>query len=83
MFIWRGFLRETEVAVEDRGCGAGEIACAECDGDWLKFHPELERHPEGFPYPMQRERYEPLKWRLLRASDARSPRVPETAPRAS
>jgi hypothetical protein len=42
MLIWRGFSRETEVAVEVEllGCGAGRIVCRECggDGDWLKFH---------------------------------------------
>ena len=40
MFIWRGFLRETEVAVEDRGCGAGvrgvrrrmSTSCREANG---------------------------------------------------
>ena len=46
MSIWRGFSRETEVAVEVEylGCGAGRIVCPECggDGDWLKFHPEPE-----------------------------------------
>jgi hypothetical protein len=53
MSIWRGFSRETEVAVEVEylGCGAGWIVCPECggDGDWLKFHPEPALHPEGFP----------------------------------
>jgi hypothetical protein len=53
MLIWRGFARETEVAVEvePSGCGAGRIVCRECggDGDWLKFHPEPELHREGFP----------------------------------
>jgi hypothetical protein len=31
-------------------CGAGQIDCRECgdDGDWLKFHPQPELHPEGF-----------------------------------
>ena len=53
MSIWRGFSRETEVEVEveHMGCGAGRIICRECggDGDWLKFHPEPELHPDGFP----------------------------------
>jgi len=52
MSIWRGFSRETQVAVdvEDLGCGAGRIVCRECggDGDGLKCHPEPELHPEGF-----------------------------------
>jgi hypothetical protein len=53
MSIWRGFSRDTEVEVdvEDLGCGAGRIVCRECggDGDWTKFHPEPELHPEGIP----------------------------------
>jgi hypothetical protein len=53
MSIRSGFSRETEVVVdvEHLGCGAGRIVCRECggDGDWLKYHPESELHPEGFP----------------------------------
>jgi len=38
MSIWRGFSRETEVAVDVEHLGhAGRIVCPECggDGDWL------------------------------------------------
>ena len=49
MILYLGFLRTTEVEVFplDRGCGAGEITCPECegDGDWTKFHPEPELGP--------------------------------------
>jgi hypothetical protein len=52
MSIWRGFSRETEIVVDVEllDCGAGLIVCPECggDGDWRKFHPEPELHPEGF-----------------------------------
>ena len=51
MIAYLGFKRTTEVEVcpIDLGCGAGEVACFECEGtgDWDRFMPE----PTGKPDP--------------------------------
>lgn len=51
MIAYLGFKREMEVDVNpiDLGCGAGQVACFECegDGDWTKYHPD----PELGPFP--------------------------------
>src|SRR4051812_23857661 len=51
VFCLRHIQTETLPDVLDLGCGAVWIVCPECggDGDWRKFHPEPELHPEGFP----------------------------------
>jgi hypothetical protein len=48
MTVYAGSESDTPISlkVERLSCGAGRIACLECEGtgDWTRFHPEPELH---------------------------------------